>query len=102
VDRIHLRREARRIVELDPILANELHIGRADLGRDFDDGGLVDVNHVPLEILAGLPDVSETVARDIVSARDIITRFESIDDLEVLVGVPARSLEHLQDLIIFR
>ena len=34
------------------MLAQELKIGRPDLPRDYDDGGLVDVNHVPAAILA--------------------------------------------------
>lgn len=47
------RAEARKIVDRDPDLARSLHIGRADLpDRTFPDGGLVDVNSVPVNSLA--------------------------------------------------
>ena len=43
---------ARRLQQDNPVLAQELKIGRPDLPRGYDDGGLVDVNHVPAAILA--------------------------------------------------
>jgi hypothetical protein len=43
-ERRELRRKARDIVAGDPGLARELGIGRPDLDRPFDDGGLIDVN----------------------------------------------------------
>ena len=49
---MRLRREARRLQQDNPVLAQELKIGRPDLPRGYDDGGLVDVNHVPAAILA--------------------------------------------------
>jgi hypothetical protein len=51
-ERMRLRREARKLCQDNPVLAQELKIGRPDLPRDYDDGGLVDVNHVPAAILA--------------------------------------------------
>jgi hypothetical protein len=36
-------------------MAWELRIGRPDLPRVYDDGGLIDVNHVPPQVLATLP-----------------------------------------------
>jgi type II secretory pathway pseudopilin PulG len=41
------REEAKAIAARDVDLARELRIGRPDLPRQFDDGGLVDLNHVP-------------------------------------------------------
>jgi hypothetical protein len=46
-----LREQARAVVAGDPALARELRIGRPDLPRQFDDGGLIDVNHVPEQVL---------------------------------------------------
>jgi hypothetical protein len=34
-----------------PVLARELRIGRPDVPRQFDDGGLVDLNHAPVPVL---------------------------------------------------
>src|SRR6266700_4115871 len=45
------RSQARQIARANRVLARELRIGRPDLPREYDDGGLVDVNHVPGDIL---------------------------------------------------
>ena len=47
------RDEARRIVSRDPAMARELGIGRPDLRRAYDDGGLVDLNNAPAQAIAG-------------------------------------------------
>ncbi|WP_460309016.1 hypothetical protein [Actinocorallia aurea] len=44
--RRELRRQAREQAR-DLVLARDLCIGRPDLPRYYDDGGLIDVNHVP-------------------------------------------------------
>ena len=41
------REEAREIARRDPQMARDLRIGRPDLPRQYDDGGLVDVNSAP-------------------------------------------------------
>src|SRR6266545_1972033 len=51
-----LRAEARRLVAEDPELANDLRIGRPELPRAYDDGGLIDVNHASAEAMALLPE----------------------------------------------
>jgi hypothetical protein len=51
-ERMRLRREARKLCQDSPVLAQELTIGRPDPPRDYDDGGLVDVNRVPAAVLA--------------------------------------------------
>src|SRR5699024_9098088 len=48
----HLRQEARKILHRDPMMARELRIGRPDLPRTYDDGGLVDLNTAPGEGVA--------------------------------------------------
>ncbi len=48
------RTAARELVQADPSAAARLGIGRPHAPRQFDDGGLVDVNAVPLEVLIGL------------------------------------------------
>ena len=45
------RQGARHITHREPALARDLRIGRPDLPRQYDDGGLVDVNHVPEHVL---------------------------------------------------
>ncbi|WP_214371319.1 hypothetical protein [Pseudonocardia sp. H11422] len=41
------REDARRLAASDPQMARELRIGRPDLPRSYDDGGLVDLNSAP-------------------------------------------------------
>jgi hypothetical protein len=39
------RQHARVLAKGDPVLARDLCIGRPNMPREFDGGGLVDVNH---------------------------------------------------------
>lgn len=65
-----LREEARALAAEDPALARELRIGRPDVPRTYDDGGLVDVNHAPREILAALPGMTPEIVERVVRRRD--------------------------------
>jgi hypothetical protein len=100
--RVDRRRRARRIVRDDPELAEELRIGRPDLRRTFDDGGLVDVNHVPASTLAALPGITPAQAAEIVAARERIGGFDAVDDLGVLLDVAPATLDRLGDVLICR
>jgi hypothetical protein len=62
--------EARAIAARDVDLARELRIGRPDLPRQFDDGGLVDLNHVPTPVIVQLPGLPEAEAAQVIEARD--------------------------------
>jgi hypothetical protein len=96
------RTEARALVASDPALAAELGVGRPDLDRQFDDGGLVDVNAVPVEVLATLPGFTGELADEVVQARDRVGQFFSPEDLVVLAGVPATVVDQVRDRLLFR
>ncbi len=100
--RIQRRRDAHRIVVEDLPLAAELRIGRPDLERTYDDGGLVDVNHVPADTLVAYLDMAPEVAHEIVGTRAIRDGFTSADDLFISVDClnPAR-LDMIRDRMIF-
>lgn len=100
--RIQRRTEARRIVASDRLLADELRIGRPDLARRYDDGGLVDVNHVPASVLAEVSGIAPSLAEQIVVTREGIGGFRSLDDLSVTLGIPPDELDHAADTLIFR
>ena len=70
-DKLERRKEARHLLASNPALARDLKIGRPDLPRDYDDGGLVDVSHVPVGVSrpVGL-GLTPIEARDVVAARD--------------------------------
>jgi len=84
-----------------PQLAKELKIGRPDLHSDFDDGGLIDVNHVPEEYLTTLPGIDAVLAANIIEVRDSIGGFDSLDDMEVLLGLPPGRLDWARERTIF-
>lgn len=66
----HRRWQARKIVQSDPMMARELRIGRLDLPRYYDDGGLVDLNTAPGPVLAYMCGVDSEVAERIIASRN--------------------------------
>lgn len=66
-----------------PAVALNIGVGRPDPGRTFQNGGLVDLNHIPREHLGGCLPVSPVEARRLADARDSLGRFESLDEAAV-------------------
>jgi hypothetical protein len=99
--RIESRYASRRLLDTDPTLAAELGIGRPDLQRSYDDGGLVDVNHVPVEVLARVPGVDEAMAHRIGAVREDVGGFTSVEDLSVTLGIPPHALDEAADRLVF-
>lgn len=95
------RAQARQLLSTDPNLATELAIGRPDLRREFDDGGLVDINNVPESILAQLPGVTTELATQIAAASRVC-RLACVEDLVVFAGVPNDLAENMREYLIFR
>lgn len=92
------RDEARKLAVGDPLLARELHIGRPDLTRSYDDGGLVDLNSAPAEVIAEVCDISDDAAAAIVTARDSRGEpFTNVDELFVLVELPVSTWDRIRD-----
>ena len=90
------REEARRLVVDDPALARELGIGRPELRRGYDDGGLVDINTAPAEVIAGVCQIDRSVADSIVAGRAARGGgYFNVGELLVDVGLPP----HLQDQV---
>lgn len=101
LERRQRRAEARRIMERDPALARELRIGRPDLPRQFDDGGLVDVNHVPATTLATLPGFTPELADRVVRVRDEHQGFTFVQELEAYANLPEGLVEELTERLLF-
>jgi Helix-hairpin-helix motif len=95
------RKLAREILANDRALAKTLCIGRPDLHRDFADGGLIDINHVPYTVLASLPGINVEMARRIVSARDSLDGLRSPADLVVDADVPSEVVDAVKDVLVF-
>jgi hypothetical protein len=96
------RAAARELVLRDPALADELKIGRPDLNRDFVDGGLIDVNAVPLWVLETTPGITSAIAKRIVEERTRRDGFKSSADLVVYADVPSEVVDQLGDILLFR
>lgn len=99
--RIERRKDARRLAAANPALARELKIGRPDLARDYDDGGLVDVNHVPGPVLAAQLGLTPAEAADVLAARERLGRFSSADELGAYTQLSPDRVDELRDEMIF-
>lgn len=99
--RQELRHRARALAERDPSLARELRVGRPDLPHHFDDGGLVDVNHAPLPVLAALPGMTPERVERIVRARGERGGFVSADELVVFAELPPDLAPEIADYAVF-
>jgi hypothetical protein len=95
------REEARAIATRDVALARELRIGRPDLPRQFDDGGLVDVNHVPARVLVDWLGLSPVQARQVVETRERRSGFAGPEDLIAGSGLPAATVDALRERLLF-
>jgi len=97
------RQETRQLLMEQPGLAAELQIGRPDVpGRQYDDGGLVDVNHVPAEWLVRALDLDPPLAAEIVDVRDRQGGFAGPDELVVYCdGMTVERLELIRDRLVF-
>ncbi|MFF4242239.1 BTAD domain-containing putative transcriptional regulator [Actinomadura geliboluensis] len=94
------RAQARSLAAHHPSIARTLGIGRPDLPRTFDDGGLVDVNAAPEHLLAALPGVDPHHAKLIVLARAAHGPLASVDDLATRNILPYETVHALRDMLI--
>jgi hypothetical protein len=96
------REDTRQLLERDPALRRELGIGRPDLGRGYDDGGLIDINTASAEVIARVCDIEPGYADAIVAGRTARggTWF-NIGELLVDVPLPPHVQEQLRERAIF-
>jgi SARP family transcriptional regulator, regulator of embCAB operon len=94
------REQARQLAVHHPEIARELRIGRPDLPRRIDDGGLIDLNAVPEHVLLSLPRITAQQARDIVADRARRGPYASVDDLVARELVPAAVAATLRDRLV--
>jgi hypothetical protein len=99
--RMQRRSQAREIARSDPVLARELRIGRPDLPREYDDGGMIDVNYVPAEVLASGLGLAPQEAAAVVETREQLGRFTSPEELSAYTQLPPDRLDALRDWMLF-
>ena len=91
------RAESRRLAERDPMMARELRIGRPDLRREYDDGGLVDLNAVPIETLVREFELSEQAAGSLAEVRERIGRLDNVEEVITFGDVPEGSAQLMRE-----
>ncbi|MDS1271764.1 hypothetical protein RIF23_15825 [Lipingzhangella sp. LS1_29] len=98
-----LRSQARVMVANDPMMAQELRIGRPDVpDRTYDDGGVIDLNHVPEELLRSrLAMLSSGDVTAIVQERQASGPFRSLQDLQNRVPISPGALPELREFAVF-
>jgi hypothetical protein len=95
------RVEARKLHSQDPAMARELGIGRPDLGRGYDDGGLVDLNTAPAAVIAGVCGLDGRSAEDIVAARTRRGGYFNVGEVLMDVDLPPAAQEELRERAVF-
>jgi hypothetical protein len=105
-ERLRRRKNARDLLRGDPELARELGVGRPDLrlGSDFrsyDDGGLLDVNHVPAEFIATVLGFDRETADRITGTREFLGRFASAEELAIQADLPYDLIDRVKDRLLF-
>ena len=98
---VRRRVEARRIAESNPVIARDLKIGRPDLARTYDDGGLVDVNHVPVEVLSRMLGWTPAEASSVELARAQAGGFSSLAELMAYADLSPQRFDAVADLLVF-
>jgi DNA uptake protein ComE-like DNA-binding protein len=91
------RDEARRLAGSDPLLARDLRIGRPDLPREYDDGGLVDLNSAPAPVVAAVCGLEPVHAEGILGARRAAGRFASVEDVFAWAELPVEVWDRVRD-----
>lgn len=99
--RRRLREDARALAAEDPALAVELRIGRPDLPRAYNDGGLIDVNHAPPQVLGLLPGLTDEMIGRIVRVRDEQGTFFSVEELGIDANLPPYVVQQISEYTIF-
>jgi DNA uptake protein ComE-like DNA-binding protein len=91
------RTYARELAQRNPALAREALIGRSG---GFDEAGVIDVNHAPVEDFADLPGIDADTARRIVAVRDGVGGFSSLEDLGMTMDLPGDVVERLRGRVV--
>ncbi|SEC23379.1 Helix-hairpin-helix motif-containing protein [Nocardioides exalbidus] len=94
------RHEARELLQRDPMMARDLRIGRPDLERQYDDGGLIDVNSAPPEVMSHWLGLSPAESAQVVDARTQLGRFQHPDDLVNYANLDPATYDRVSDRIV--
>ena len=94
------REQYRRLVQTDRPLALSMFVGRPDVARDYDDGGLLDLNSLSAEALAVHGGLSREEAVQVVEVRTRLGRFSDFSEVTAYVDLPEPTAARLKDLAV--
>ncbi|WP_406078218.1 BTAD domain-containing putative transcriptional regulator [Micromonospora sp. NBC_00858] len=95
------RQQARNLLHRYPSARQEFAIGRPDLARAFDDGGLIDVNAVPDHVLATLPGLTDAQRRQVAMDRWVRGPYASMEELAARCPLPLAVTDALRSVLLF-
>jgi DNA uptake protein ComE-like DNA-binding protein len=81
--------------------AGALRVGGPELAGQVDDGGLVDVNHVPAQVLVDRLGLSPAQAGRVVQARERRGGFAGATDLVAGSALPEATVDALRERLLF-
>lgn len=99
--RRRLRDQYRQLATGDPSLARTIGVGRPDLSRNLDDGGLLDLNAIPGARLGELAGITAAEADRLADARQSLGRFTSIEEVAVYADLSDSTVATLRERAIF-
>jgi len=100
LDTVAKRSLARQLVIEFPAAAQLLAVGRPDMPRALDDGGLIDVNAVSFAVLSGLPGVGPQQAQHLITDRELNGPYDEPGDLVSREVLPATVVARLSDVLV--
>jgi hypothetical protein len=101
LSRRQLRVRYRNLVESDRSLAASMMVGRPDVPRDYDDGGLLDLNNLSAQALKSHGPLQGREADQIVEVRNHLGRFSDINEVLAYVDLPEGQVSRLRELAVF-
>jgi hypothetical protein len=93
------RAEYRRLINTDINLARSMSVGRPDLQRSYDDGGLLDLNSLSVEALVRFGVPVDEAAR-ILNARQV-GRFSTLDEVAMRCSLTRTTVARLRETAVF-
>jgi hypothetical protein len=97
---VDTRKRALQIAQADPHRALELGIGRPDIEGSFD-GGLIDVNHAPAQVLQRLPGIGPEQSKRVLELRMSGSGFVSTEDLGMVLDLDPGVMAELAPRAVF-
>jgi DNA uptake protein ComE-like DNA-binding protein len=95
--RRELREQYRQLVERDRSLASSMMVGRPDVRRDYDDGGLLDLNSLSAEALRMYGPLSVEEATRLVEVRGQLGRFVDLNEVTAYVPLSESTIARLRE-----